>query len=57
MLLAQKDSMKEHPPIFLMVTNYTDEDVQWFFLCFQRNCPSGSKAVVTFIAGSWDTME
>lgn len=36
MLLVQRDSMKEHLPIFLIVTNYADENVQHFFLCLER---------------------
>lgn len=56
-LLVQRDSMKEHLPIFLMVTNYTDGNVQPFFLCFEKKPLPCRKAIVTFIPGSWDTVE
>lgn len=49
--------MKERVPVFLMVTNYMDENAQHFFLCFERSHWLCRKASVVFLPGSRDAVE
>lgn len=49
--------MKERVPVFLMVTNYMDENAQHFFLCFERSHWPCRKASVVFLPGSRDAVE